>query len=224
MADFVVTSDRTNLADVSLHYIVRITDPTTIELARKEVNKQSGYSIVSGTIQKQPAVWNPNWTFFVRPSTVGLGQIFSQTCDVSVKYIQLDLQDAGGTYLPNLYWCPSNSRILRELEITSSSSGGTGTSSFNGGTGTSSSSGGTGISSSNGGAGSSSGGSSGGGAASSASTINMMLAFLATGLSVIASLLCYDWGVWWHWSFMTVPRPKQFVVELVVDIRICALR
>ncbi|GKY96511.1 hypothetical protein MPSEU_000610700 [Mayamaea pseudoterrestris] len=149
MADFVATSDRSNPSDTSQHYIVRITDPSTIEAARNEVDKDSDFLVVTGTINKEAASWNPNWTFYIRPSTVSLTAIYSETCDVSVKFIQLDLTNAGETYLPNLQWCPSTSRILRELETSSggdiptdSSSGGGNTPTDSSGGGTSDSNGG----------------------------------------------------------------------------------
>ena len=126
IVDFVATSDRDNPSDSTLHYIVRITDPTTIEQARVEAAKQSDFLLVSGTIDKQAVSWNPNWTFYIRPSTVTLGTLFSETCDVTVKYIQFNMPDAGVTYLPNLQWCPSNSRILREVDTSPSGGGGGG--------------------------------------------------------------------------------------------------
>jgi hypothetical protein len=124
MAEFVATTDQTNPEDTSQHYIVRITDPDTIDVARQEVQKLSGFLQVSGTINIEQVPWNPNWTFYVRPNTVRLGSIFSESCDVTVKYIQFNVNDAGETFLPDLQWCPSNSRLLRELEP--SSSGGSG--------------------------------------------------------------------------------------------------
>lgn len=122
------TSNRVNPADSSQHYIVRITDPETIGLARAEIGKQTDYLTVTGTIVVDDASWNPNWSFYVRPITVTLGGIFPATCDVTASYIQFNLGEAGESYLPNLLWCPSNSRILREVQTSSGGGGGGGSS------------------------------------------------------------------------------------------------
>lgn len=38
-----------------------------------------------------------------------------EVCDAAVDYVEENLADVGGAFLPNSFWCPWGSRILREL-------------------------------------------------------------------------------------------------------------
>jgi hypothetical protein len=116
--DFVATSDRNNITNTDLHFVVRITNLLTIATARGELTKTAGFLIVSGTVVKQHADWNPNWSFYLAPGSIFFGEYFIEVCDASVTYLETHLQEAGGSFLPNLQWCPWGSRILSEVGAT----------------------------------------------------------------------------------------------------------
>jgi len=46
--DFLVTSDRYNVTDESQHYVIRITDPASIAIARTEVNRTDDIYLIRG--------------------------------------------------------------------------------------------------------------------------------------------------------------------------------
>jgi hypothetical protein len=114
-ADFLVTSDRTNIANTAEHFVVRIVDPVMIEEARAELEKEKGFKIISGTIEKTVVDWNPGWSYHFIPDTIFFGDFFIEVCDASATYIEENLAEAGGAFLPRLQWCPWGTRVLEEI-------------------------------------------------------------------------------------------------------------
>lgn len=75
--DFLVTSDYTNATNEDQHFIARIYDPEIIAIARGEIEKvEPPFMIIAGTIVKETAEWNPDWSFYIDPSTVIFGDVF----------------------------------------------------------------------------------------------------------------------------------------------------
>jgi hypothetical protein len=114
-ADFLVTSDRTNIMNMAEHFVVRIVDPIMIAEARVELDKSEGFKIISGTIEKTPVDWNPGWSYHFIPETIFFGDFFIEVCDASATYIEEHLDEAGGAFLPRLQWCPWGTRVLEEI-------------------------------------------------------------------------------------------------------------
>ena len=75
-ADFLVTSDRTNITNTAEHFVARIVDPIMIAEARAELDKSEGFKIISGTIEKTPVDWNPGWSYHFIPETIFFGDFF----------------------------------------------------------------------------------------------------------------------------------------------------
>jgi len=114
--EFLVTSDSTNIEDTSQHFIVRIYEADAISQARAEVEKTEGpWKIISGVVEKEAVEWNPGWSFHILPETVIFGEIFIGTCSFSIAFLEENLEDVGGSVLPDLRWCPWSSRVLEEL-------------------------------------------------------------------------------------------------------------
>jgi len=113
--DFLVTSDGNDPANTEQHFVARILDDDIVEEARAEIGKPDGWKIISGTIDKTPVDWNPGWSFHLTPETVFFGEVFFEVCDATVDYVEENLEDAGGAFLPGLQWCPWGTRVLEEL-------------------------------------------------------------------------------------------------------------
>eukprot|EP00529_Nitzschia_sp_RCC80_P027663 CAMPEP_0113453542 /NCGR_PEP_ID=MMETSP0014_2-20120614/7408_1 /TAXON_ID=2857 /ORGANISM="Nitzschia sp." /LENGTH=251 /DNA_ID=CAMNT_0000344933 /DNA_START=127 /DNA_END=882 /DNA_ORIENTATION=+ /assembly_acc=CAM_ASM_000159 len=114
--DFLVTTDYTNSTDEDQHFIARIYDPEIIAIARGEIEKvEPPFMIIAGTIVKETADWNPDWSFYIDPATVIFGDVFVEVCDANVEFVEENLDDAGGAFLPSNFWCPWSSRVLEEV-------------------------------------------------------------------------------------------------------------
>ena len=75
--DFLVTTDYTNSTNEDQHFIARIYDPEIIAIARGEIEKvEPPFLIIAGTIVKETADWNPDWSFYIDPATVVFGDVF----------------------------------------------------------------------------------------------------------------------------------------------------
>jgi hypothetical protein len=114
--DFLLTSDFTNPLNTAEHFVARLVNKTDIAVARVEVNKTSNFRIISGTIGKKPVGWNPGWSYHLIPDTIVFGDFFTEVCDASATYVEANLADAGGAFLPGLQWCPWGTRVLSELQ------------------------------------------------------------------------------------------------------------
>jgi hypothetical protein len=131
--DFLVTSDSSNIEDHAQHFVARITNATAIAQAREELQKTFNFSIIAGTIEKEPVGWNPGWSYHLIPNTVYFGDNsdddnneFSQECDETAAFIQDNLDEAGFGFLPDLFWCPGETRVLAEISNTDDNDGATG--------------------------------------------------------------------------------------------------
>jgi glucose/arabinose dehydrogenase len=93
-------------------FTIKLVDPAQIARARSLVGQSK---IVAGIIIKQPAAYNPPWTFQLAPSSITFVDVATEVCDASIRYVQDHLNEVGGSFLPGNRWCPWNARILREV-------------------------------------------------------------------------------------------------------------
>ena len=114
-ADFLVTTDFINISNTEHHFVARILDENVIEVARNEVGKNESWMIISGTINKTAVDWNPGWSYHLIPETIEFGEFFIEVCDATAPFVEDNLADAGGAFLPNLFWCPWSTRVLQEI-------------------------------------------------------------------------------------------------------------
>jgi hypothetical protein len=114
-ADFLVTSEGSNITNTAQHFVVRIINPIVIEEARVELEKSEGFKIISGIIEKTAVEWNPGWSYHFIPNTIFFGEVFIEVCDSSATYVEEHLDEAGGAFLPGLQWCPWGTRVLEEI-------------------------------------------------------------------------------------------------------------
>ncbi|MFI0485571.1 calmodulin-binding protein [Actinomadura sp. 9N215] len=95
--------------------VVQLTDPAEIQHARDLINgSATDNPQVMGKIVKQPAPYNPGWSYHFDPATVQFFEVATEVCDATISYVEEHLDEAGGAFLPGLTWCPWSSRVLRE--------------------------------------------------------------------------------------------------------------
>jgi hypothetical protein len=96
--------------------IVRLDDPARIQHARDLLSGATeDRPHLVGRIVKRTAPYNPRWSFHYDPETVDFFDYAVEVCDATLPYVEDHLDEAGGAFLPGLYWCPWTSRLTREV-------------------------------------------------------------------------------------------------------------
>lgn len=95
-------------------FIVKLTDPAKIAEARQIVAERS-HKILVGRIIKRTADYNPQWSYHYNPDTVTFADMAIEVCDSTIRYTEDHLDEAGGPFLPGLYWCPWTGRLTAEV-------------------------------------------------------------------------------------------------------------
>jgi hypothetical protein len=57
----------------------------------------------------------PQWDFHYNPDTISFADAAIEVCDATIPYVEDHLDEAGGPFLPGLYWCPWTGRLTEEL-------------------------------------------------------------------------------------------------------------
>jgi hypothetical protein len=70
---------------------------------------------VTGIIVKCPVLYNPGWTFHYEPESISFFVFATEICDATIDYVQEHIDEAGGSFLPGLRWCPWSSRLVSQL-------------------------------------------------------------------------------------------------------------
>lgn len=70
---------------------------------------------VQGTVVPQAQSYNPDWSFHLAPDSIGFFELQIEVCDANAIYVQEHLDEVGGSFLPNSFWCPWSSRLVEEL-------------------------------------------------------------------------------------------------------------
>ena len=102
--------------DKKPRFVIKLVDATKIEHARRiltGVEKQRIH--VQGTIVKEAASYNPDWSYHLEPESIDFFEIAIEVCDASICYVEGNLDDVGGSTLPNSHWCPWSSRLVDEV-------------------------------------------------------------------------------------------------------------
>lgn len=97
-------------------FVIKLTDDEEIQHAR-DLIKGSTYDQphVMGRITKEPASYNPGWSFHIEPDTIRFFDVATEVCDASTQYVEDHLEEACGAFLPGCVWCPWSSRVIKEV-------------------------------------------------------------------------------------------------------------
>lgn len=97
-------------------FLIKIVDPAKIEHARKILSGDEKCKIhLSGLIVKETISYNTDWSFHIDPTSIDFFQVAIELCDATMEFIEANLNDIGGSTLPNNHWCPWSSKLIAEL-------------------------------------------------------------------------------------------------------------
>lgn len=96
-------------------FTLQIRNPRKIRLAERIASGRT-HRIVTGRINKRAVGYNPNWSFHVAPSSIGFTQMAIEVCDSAIFYVEENLDEVGGAFLPKNIWCPWSGYITREIK------------------------------------------------------------------------------------------------------------
>ncbi|QMU77020.1 calmodulin-binding protein [Streptacidiphilus sp. PB12-B1b] len=105
------------MTDITRHvFVVKLTQEDDIRHARELVRGEtSDEPHLIGRIIKRRAEYNGRWDFQLDPETVSFYNYAIEVCDATIPYVNDHLDEAGGPFLPGLYWCPWTSRLIKEV-------------------------------------------------------------------------------------------------------------
>lgn len=102
--------------DPDLVFVIRLEDPDLIAQARSVLaGEQVDRVHVAGRIVKSTALYNGAWSYHLAPESIAFFENAVETCDATMQYVEDHLDEVGGDFLPDDYWCPWSSRLTREL-------------------------------------------------------------------------------------------------------------
>jgi hypothetical protein len=96
-------------------FIFKTTDPAVIQEAREMLSGARPHRRVAGTIVKEPAPYNPPWSYHLDPASIVLFEAAIEVCDASIRDIEEHLDEVCGVFLPGCRWCPWRSLLLDEV-------------------------------------------------------------------------------------------------------------
>jgi hypothetical protein len=98
-------------------FVIELTDESKIQEARNILNgTQKDKTHVVGRIIKRPASYNSKWSYQLEPASSSFFSYAIEVCDAPIGYVENHLDEAGGAFLPGLYWCPWTSRLVKEIQ------------------------------------------------------------------------------------------------------------
>jgi hypothetical protein len=98
-------------------FVFKLDDPQRIAEARAILAGSEQEKVhVMGRIVKRPAPHNPRWQFHLDPSSIQFFALAIEVCDAQTSYVEDHLDEAGGAFLPGLWWCPWSSRLVQEIK------------------------------------------------------------------------------------------------------------
>ncbi|MFB7720700.1 MULTISPECIES: calmodulin [unclassified Nocardia] len=98
-------------------FVIQLNNDQRIAEARRILSGEEQMSIhVMGRIRKRREAYNPGWDFALDPDTITFFTVAIEVCDSSIDYLNDNLDEACGAFLPGCFWCPWSSRLTRELK------------------------------------------------------------------------------------------------------------
>ncbi len=98
-------------------FVFQLQDPAKIKEARRILASGDQLKMhVQGKIVPSPIDYNPGWAFHLNPDTISFFEFQIEVCDANVAYVEEHLDEVGGAFLPNSFWCPWSSRLSKEVQ------------------------------------------------------------------------------------------------------------
>jgi hypothetical protein len=98
-------------------FIIQLVEPRKIEHARRIWRGEERSRVhVQGTIMKEPAIYNPGWSYHLAPESIEFFEHAIEVCDASIQYVEEHLDEVGGSTLPGAHWCPWSSQLVDEVD------------------------------------------------------------------------------------------------------------
>ncbi len=101
-----------NLSGIEETFVVKITDPTKIQMARDILSGKIEQHGVGGYIIKKPACYNAPWSYYLNPDSVYFFQGSIEACQATIQYVEDNLNDFNEPLLNQ--WCPI-SILVKEI-------------------------------------------------------------------------------------------------------------
>jgi hypothetical protein len=97
-------------------FVIEMTDPEDIAHARQLLaGETTQLPHIMGRIVKRTAPYNPAWSYHLQPASITFFDFSIEVCDATIPYVEDHLDEAGGAFLPGLWWCDWSSRLVREI-------------------------------------------------------------------------------------------------------------
>src|SRR5690349_12176108 len=101
--------------DKTDRFVIKLTDSAKIAHARAILAGTERERVhVQGTVVPERASYNPAWSYHLKPESIDFFFNAVEVCDAAIRYVEENLEDVGGAFLPNAHWCPWHSRLTRE--------------------------------------------------------------------------------------------------------------
>ena len=102
--------------DGKLRFVIELVDRSKIDHARRVLRGEELFRVhVQGTIVKESALYNPDWSYHLEPESIDFFELAIEVCDASIKYVDEHLDEVGGATLPGSHWCPWSSQLVDEV-------------------------------------------------------------------------------------------------------------
>ncbi|WP_229884281.1 BP74-related protein [Roseobacter sp. MH60115] len=99
-------------------FVVKLVSESQIRTARRILSGEETKSVhVQGTIVPSTASYNPGWSYHLDPTSVDFFEFAIEVCDSASDYVEENLADVGGAFLPGNHWCPWSSELRSELSV-----------------------------------------------------------------------------------------------------------
>ncbi|WUH89932.1 calmodulin-binding protein [Streptomyces sp. NBC_00433] len=97
-------------------FVIKLTESSDIEHARELVSgATTDEPHILTRIIKQPAPYNPRWSYQANPDETSFFNQAIEVCDASIPYVEDHLDEVGGPFLPGRVWCDWSSHLVREI-------------------------------------------------------------------------------------------------------------
>jgi restriction system protein len=97
-------------------FVIKLVEESKIAHARAILAGTEQQRVhVQGTIISEKAPYNAAWSYHLKPESIEFFEWAIEVCDSTMRYVEENLKDVGGAFLPKAHWCPWNSKLTSEI-------------------------------------------------------------------------------------------------------------